>query len=40
MEYVQGGVDEELIRMGYTMPKAQKAAQKVNRAVQQKQLGK
>ena len=36
MEYVQGGVDEELIRMGYKMSSSHKAAQKANRAVQQK----
>ena len=39
MEYVQGGVDEELIRMGYKMPSSHKAAQKANRAEQLKQLG-
>ena len=38
MEYVQGGVDEELIRMGYTMPKAQKAAQEINSAAQRKYI--
>ena len=36
MEYVQGGVDEELIKMGYKMSSSHKAAQKANRAVQQK----
>ena len=35
MEYVQGGVDEELIKMGYKIPSSHKAAQKANRAVQQ-----
>ena len=39
MEYVQGGVDEELMRMGYKMPSSHKAAQKANRAEQLKQLG-
>lgn len=31
MEYVQGGVDEQLIKMGYSMPEMHKLAQEANR---------
>ena len=33
MEHVQGAVDEELVRMGYQIPKAHAAAQDANREV-------
>ena len=31
MEYVQGGVDEQLVKMGYSMPEMHKLAQEANR---------